>query len=32
MFLQKKLDDLLIEFGDRLCKSMVDLNTGWADF
>lgn len=28
-FLNNKLDDLLLAFGDRKCKSMLDLNTGW---
>ena len=29
MFLNNKLDDLLNLFGDRRCKSMIDLGTGW---
>ena len=28
-FLNNKLDDLLNEFGDRHCKSMIELGTGW---
>lgn len=28
-FLNNKLDDLLVAFGDRKCKSMLDLGTGW---
>jgi hypothetical protein len=28
-FLNNKLDELLNMFGDRRCKSMVDLGTGW---
>ena len=27
--LNNKLDELLNEFGDRRCKSMIDLQTGW---
>ena len=30
MFVRKKLDDLLILFGGRYCKSMIDLSTGWS--
>lgn len=30
MFLNNKLDDLLDMFGDRKCKSMIELGTGWA--
>lgn len=29
-FLNNKLDELLQDFGDRRCKSMIDLETGWA--
>ena len=29
MFLNNKLDDLLNLFGDRRCKSMIELGTGW---
>ncbi len=29
MFLNNKLDDLLNQFGDRRCKSMIELGTGW---
>lgn len=29
MFLNNKLDDLLNMFGDRRCKSMIELGTGW---
>lgn len=29
IFLNNKLDELLNEFGDRKCKSMINLNTGW---
>ena len=29
MFLDKKLDNLLNLFGDRRCKSMTELCTGW---
>lgn len=29
MFLNNKLDDLLNMFGDRYCKSMMELGTGW---
>ena len=29
IFLNNKLDDLLFQFGDRRCKSMVELPTGW---
>lgn len=29
IFLNNKLDELLNEFGDRKCKSMMDLSTGW---
>ena len=29
MFLNNKLDDLLEMFGDRKCKSMIELGTGW---
>lgn len=29
MFLNNKLDDLLNLFGDRRCKSMFELETGW---
>ena len=28
-FLNNKLDDLLEMFGDRKCKSMIELGTGW---
>ena len=28
-FLNNKLDDLLNMFGDRHCKSMIELGTGW---
>jgi hypothetical protein len=28
-FLNNKLDDLLDMFGDRYCKSMIELGTGW---
>lgn len=27
--MMKKLDDLLILFSGRYCKSMIDLSTGW---
>ena len=30
MFLDRKLDNLLNLFGDRRCKSMTELCTGWA--
>ncbi len=30
LFLNNKLDELLQAFGDRKCKSMLDLGTGWA--
>lgn len=30
VFLNNKLDDLLCAFGNRKCKSMLDLATGWA--
>jgi len=29
LFLNNKLDELLNEFGDRKCKSMINLPTGW---
>jgi hypothetical protein len=29
IFLNNKLDELLNEFGDRKCKSMINLGTGW---
>lgn len=29
LFLNNKLDELLNAFGDRKCKSMLDLGTGW---
>jgi hypothetical protein len=29
IFLNNKLDELLNEFGDRKCKSMINLSTGW---
>ena len=29
LFLNNKLDELLTQFGDRKCKSMMDLGTGW---
>lgn len=29
LFLNNKLDELLSQFGDRRCKSMHDLGTGW---
>lgn len=29
LFLNNKLDELLNQFGDRKCKSMMDLATGW---
>lgn len=29
LFLNNKLDELLDEFGDRKCKSMINLETGW---
>jgi len=29
LFLNNKLDELLSQFGDRKCKSMMDLGTGW---
>ena len=29
MFLNNRLDYLLAEFGDRRCKSMIELGTGW---
>lgn len=29
IFLNNKLDELLDQFGDRKCKSMIDLPTGW---
>jgi hypothetical protein len=29
LFLNNKLDELLGAFGDRKCKSMLDLGTGW---
>jgi hypothetical protein len=29
LFLNNKLDELLTAFGDRRCKSMLDLGTGW---
>lgn len=29
LFLNNKLDELLTQFGDRKCKSMLDLGTGW---
>jgi len=29
LFLNNKLDELLTQFGDRKCKSMMDLATGW---
>ena len=29
MFLNNRLDDLLQRFGDRKCKSMIELGTGW---
>lgn len=29
LFLNNKLDELLAQFGDRKCKSMLDLGTGW---
>ena len=29
MFLNNKLDELLDLFGDRRCKSMIELGTGW---
>ena len=29
MFLNNRLDYLLNEFGDRRCKSMIELGTGW---
>lgn len=30
LFLNNKLDELLNSFGNRKCKSMLDLGTGWA--
>jgi hypothetical protein len=30
LFLNNKLDELLTSFGDRKCKSMHDLGTGWV--
>ena len=30
MFLNNKLDELLQQFGDRKCKSMILFGTGWA--
>ena len=29
LFLNNKLDELLDLFGDRRCKSMIELGTGW---
>jgi hypothetical protein len=29
IFLNNKLDELLNQFGDRRCKSMIELGTGW---
>jgi len=29
IFLNNKLDELLNQFGDRKCKSMIELGTGW---
>lgn len=29
LFLNNKLDELLDEFGERRCKSMIELPTGW---
>ena len=29
-FLNNKLDELLEDFGNRRCKSMTDLSTGWS--
>lgn len=29
LFLNNKLDELLNAFGNRKCKSMLDLGTGW---
>lgn len=29
LFLNNKLDELLQDFGERKCKSMLDLGTGW---
>jgi len=29
LFLNNKLDELIHSFGDRKCKSMMDLATGW---
>jgi hypothetical protein len=29
LFLNNKLDELLTQFGNRRCKSMMDLATGW---
>jgi hypothetical protein len=29
LFLNNKLDELIDEFGDRKCKSMIELPTGW---
>jgi len=29
LFLNNKLDELLDQFGDRRCKSMIELGTGW---
>ena len=29
IFLNNKLDELLNEFGDRKCKSMINFSTGW---
>ena len=28
-FLNNKLDELLLQFGDRRCKSCIELSTGW---
>ena len=30
MFMNNKLEDLLHLFGDRRCKSMIELGTGWS--
>jgi hypothetical protein len=30
LFLNNKLDELLGQFGDRKCRSMLDLGTGWT--